>query len=94
MIDQERKQKEHIHIVNGDQVPCETCPPQPVGPTHYPPAPSLVEQALTAHKRHLQLIGDMTPEQFIKYNELRWAEAEAEHATHTPFFCKEHCNHG
>ena len=50
-------------------------------PTHYPPAPSMVEQAMAAYRRHQQLLRDMTPEQFIEYNEARHAERVKREAT-------------
>ena len=58
--------------------------------THYPPAPSIVEQALTAYRRYRQLLRDMTPGEFVEYHKA----AVREKAIHTPYFCKVHCSHG
>ncbi len=79
-------------------------------PTHYPPPPSLGQQALAAQRRYLQLLREMTPEQFVEYHGASHAERDERspdpdfvpasdlvqegEPIHTPFFCKEHCSHG
>ncbi len=66
---------EHIHIRNDNLIVCNECPPRE---THYPSAPSIAKQAMDAHERKMQVLRDMSDDQFMSYLNMRHQAHDAQ----------------